>query len=185
MNYKMVLGGSLMVAGATMLLTSLKTKPLGAPVVKPFDVQRYTGKWYEIARFDYKYERNLTNTTADYSLNEDGTLKVVNRGYNLAKGKWEVVTGRAKFVGDEDEAKLKVSFFGPFYSGYNVIAIDPDYRYALVAGKNRDYLWILSRETSMPQHVKEDYLMTAREIGYDTADLIWVDHESAGISKGV
>lgn len=86
--------------------------------------------------------------------------------------------GKAKFVGDENKAQLKVSFFGPFYSGYNVIALDADYRYALVAGKDLDLLWILSRETMVPEEIKDQYLQLAEEIGYDTSDLIWVEHNN-------
>ncbi|WP_088654931.1 lipocalin family protein [Geofilum rhodophaeum] len=150
--------------------------PKGANPVSPFEKERYLGLWYEIARKDFKFERNLNNTTAEYSLNEDGSIKVVNRGYNTVKEEWTQAIGKAKFVGDETTARLKVSFFGPFYSGYNVIALDVDYRYALIAGKDLDLLWILSRETTVPDEIKDQYLQLAEEIGYDTSDLIWVEH---------
>ncbi|MDT3388723.1 MAG: lipocalin family protein, partial [Bacteroidota bacterium] len=127
--------------------SSCASIPEGAVAVKPFDKGKYLGKWYEIARLDFKYERNMNNTTAEYSLNDNGTIKVDNRGYNYKKGKWQQAIGKAKFVGDENLAMLKVSFFGPFYSGYNVIAIDKNYKYALIAGASLKYLWILSRET--------------------------------------
>jgi apolipoprotein D and lipocalin family protein len=156
---------------------SCRTIPKGAVAVKPFDKEQYLGKWYEIARLDFKYERNLKNVTADYSLNKDGSIRVVNRGYNTKKGEWEEAVGKAKFVGDEDVAKLKVSFFGPFYSGYNVIAIDENYQYALVAGNSLDYLWILSRETNIPDEIKEEYLKIAEDIGYTTSDLLWPEQE--------
>ena len=156
--------------------TSSSTIPEGATPVMPFDAERYTGKWYEIARLDFKQERGLNNVTAHYSLNDDGTIKVVNRGYDHAKDEWEEVTGKARFVDKENVAKLEVSFFGPFYSGYNVIAIDPEYRYALVAGESLEYLWLLSRETGMPENIKQDYLQTAKAIGYDTDELLWVEH---------
>ena len=81
-----------------------------------------------------------------------------------------------KFAGDSNEGKLKVSFFGPFYSGYNIIALDSDYKYALVAGKSLKYLWLLSREKTMPQDVKEEYLKKAKDLGYNTSELIWVKH---------
>ncbi len=102
---------------------------------------------------------------------------MVNRGYAYAKDEWNEAVGKAKFVGDDNVAKLKVSFFGPFYSGYNVIALDEEYRYALVAGKNLKYLWILSRDTTIPDDVKENYLRIAEEIGYNTSELIWVEHD--------
>ena len=161
-----------------MLLTSCgkKTIPDGASAVKPFDVSRYVGKWYEIARLDFKQERGLNNTSAEYSLNNNGTIKVLNRGYNVEKQKWEEAEGKAKFVDDSNEARLKVSFFGPFYSGYNVVAIDPNYRYALIMGEDLKYLWLLSRETTMPEEVKREYLEKAKAIGYKTEDLVWVEH---------
>ena len=150
--------------------------PKGAKTISPFEKERYLGLWYEIARKDFKFERNLNNTTAEYSLNEDGSIQVSNQGYNTVKKEWTQAIGKAKFVGDENKAQLKVSFFGPFYSGYNVIALDDDYRYALVAGKDLDLLWILSRETMVPEEIKDQYLQLAEEIGYDTSDLIWVEH---------
>lgn len=156
---------------------SCATIPDGAVAVKSFDKAKYLGKWYEIARIDFKYERDLNNTTAEYSLNDDGTIKVNNQGYNTKKGEWAQSIGKAKFIGSDDIAMLKVSFFGPFYSGYNVIEIDDGYKYALVAGKNHEYLWILSRETSIPDDVKERYLTIAKEAGYDTDDLLWVGHD--------
>ncbi len=152
--------------------------PEGATAVSPFDANKYLGKWYETARIDFKYEEDLNNTTAEYSLRDDGAIQVLNRGYNTKKQEWEEAKGKAKFVGTASVARLKVSFFGPFYSGYNVIALDDEYRYALVAGESLDYLWILSRETSIPQSVKEDYLKIARSVGYDTDRLLWVAHDS-------
>lgn len=164
------------VIAALLALQSCKTIPKNATAVKPFNKAKYLGKWYEIARLDFRFEKNLNNTTAEYSLNPDGTIKVINRGFNTKKNKWTEAGGKAKFVKSDTEAKLKVSFFGPFYSGYNVIAIDDDYKYALVAGKNLDYLWILSRETTIPQQIKNEYLALAQQIGYNTSDLIWVQH---------
>src|SRR5690606_16473316 len=118
----------------------------------------------------------LNNVTAHYSKNEDGTIKVDNKGFNYKTSEWKQSTGKAKFAGETTEAKLKVSFFGPFYSGYNVIALDPEYQYALVAGESLDYLWILSRTTTIPEEIKNDYLRRAQAIGYNTGDLVWVEH---------
>ncbi len=153
-------------------LSSCATIPQQATAVTPFDKEAYLGKWYEIARLDFKFERNLNNTTAEYSLNENGTIRVFNQGYDTLKGKWDEAVGKAKFVGADTTAKLKVSFFGPFYGGYNVIAIDRDYTYALVAGDSHKYLWILSRETTIPESVKENYLKIAEDAGYDTSQLL-------------
>ena len=157
-------------------LFSCSTIPKGAVAVKPFNKEKYLGKWYEIARLDFKFEKDLNNTTAEYSLNEDGTIKVDNQGYNTVKEEWKQAIGKAKFVGDTDIAMLKVSFFGPFYSGYNVIAIDDDYQYALITGKNTKYLWILARETQIPEDIKDKYLKIAKGIGFNTSDLVWVEH---------
>jgi apolipoprotein D and lipocalin family protein len=151
--------------------------PEGAIAVKPFDSGRYLGKWYEIARLDFRYERGLNNTTANYSLNDDGTIKVVNSGYNVEKKEWQEAIGKAKFVGATNEGKLKVSFFGPFYSGYNVIALDDEYKYALIAGRSLDYLWILSREKTISNSTKLKYLELAKGLGYDTDALIWVEQD--------
>ena len=159
------------------LVSCSPTIPEGAVAVTPFDSEKYLGKWYEIARIDFKYEKDLNNTTAEYSLNENGTIKVDNKGYNVKKQEWEQASGKAKFVGSDTVAMLKVSFFGPFYSGYNVLAIDDAYTYALVAGESLDYLWILSRETTIPDDVRSQYLQIAEGVGYDTDRLLWVKHD--------
>lgn len=160
-----------------MAFTACQNMPEGARVVKDFEKEKYLGTWYEIARLDHRFERNLTNVTAAYSLKDKGTIKVVNRGYNTADEEWEQAEGKAKFRESETVGKLKVSFFGPFYGGYNILALDESYQYALVAGNDLDYLWILSRSTTLPQDIKEDYLDQASEIGYDTTQLIWVEHD--------
>jgi len=161
-----------------LVLTGCRTYPVpeGAVPVKPFDKDRYLGTWYEIARFDFRFEKDLNNTTATYSMNPDGTIKVLNRGFNYVKGAWKQVIGKAKFVDDPTEARLKVSFFGPFYGGYNVVALDSEYQYALIAGSSLEYLWILARTKTIPQSVKDEYVRIAREIGFDTDKLIWVEH---------
>jgi apolipoprotein D and lipocalin family protein len=162
-----------------LLLTACSdvTIPPGAMAVTPFDKAKYLGKWYEIARLDFQFERNLNNTTATYTLNSNGSIKVDNQGYNVKTKKWTQAIGNAVFVGDQNVAMLKVSFFGPFYSGYNVIALDSEYKYALVAGKDLSYLWLLSREKTMPELVKQNYLSIAQNLGYNTASLIWVLHD--------
>lgn len=158
-------------------LSSCASIPKNAKPVNNFDVNRYLGTWYEIARIDFRFEKDLDNTVAHYSLDKNGNVIVLNSGFNVVKNKWTKADGLAKFKGDKHEAALKVSFFGPFYSGYNVVALDENYQYALIAGKNLDYLWILSRTTTIPDNVKIDYLNIANEIGYDTTKLIWVKHD--------
>ncbi len=155
---------------------SCSSIPEGVEAVSPFDKEKYLGKWYEIARFDFKFERGLNNTTAEYSLNKDGSIKVVNRGYDYEEKEWREAVGKAKFVKDDEVAMLKVSFFGPFYSGYNVIALDQEYKYALISGKNLEYLWILSREKTIPETIKHQYLELANNIGFKTDNLLWIEH---------
>ncbi|HNX44620.1 MAG TPA: lipocalin family protein [Bacteroidales bacterium] len=169
---------ALALAGLALLTQSCASIPKGATVVKPFDKERYLGKWYEIGRLDHRFERNLDNVTAVYSMNNDGTIKVTNSGYKTTTKEWKQVTGKAKPSGKPGEGKLKVSFFGPFYGAYNIIALDEQYRYALVAGNNLKYLWILSRETSIPEDIKLQFLATAKSVGYDTSSLIWVKHDN-------
>ena len=154
---------------------STPTPPDGVTVVKNFDTQRYLGKWYEIARFDHRFERGLEKVTATYSLRDDGGLTVINRGYNPSRGKWQQSIGKAYFTGSPDTAALKVSFFGPFYGGYNIIALDDEYRYALICGPDRDYLWILSRTPTIPAQVKQQMLAEATRQGFAVEKLLWID----------
>lgn len=162
---------------ALLVLNGCSVKvPDDITLVKNFDVTRYQGTWYEIARFDHSFERGLEQVTATYRLNQDDSLNVINRGFNFEKGEWSEVEGKGYFIGRPDVAALKVSFFGPFYGGYNVIALDSDYRYALVTGENKNYLWILSRTKTLPESVKARYLAIAEQNGFDTRELIWVRH---------
>lgn len=151
--------------------------PKNATAVTNFNSDKYLGKWYEIARFDFKFEKDMDQTTANYSMNEDGSIKVVNKGYNYVKKEWKESIGEAKFVNDKTEARLKVSFFKPIWAGYNVVDIDDDYQYALVAGNSLKYLWILSRTPEIPVAIKERFIEKAKKIGYNTDDLIWVNHK--------
>ena len=145
-------------------------------VVTPFDINRYLGRWYEIARLDFRYEKNLDNTTAHYSLNKDNSIKVVNQGWNYVKKEWEVAEGKAKSR-KKNTGALKVSFWGPFYDEYNVVEITNDYQYALVFGRNTDYMWILSREKTMPEIVRQYFVLKAQSFGYDTDKLVWPTHD--------
>jgi apolipoprotein D and lipocalin family protein len=156
---------------------SAEQAPKNVVPVQDFDLDKYLGKWYEIARFDFRHEKDMDNVTAEYYLNEDGTVKVINKGYDYVDGKWKESTGKAKFQGPTTVGALKVSFFGPFYSGYNVIAVDDFYTTALVAGKNYDYLWILSREPIISNETRNAYLIYADSLGYDTDKLVWVQHD--------
>ncbi|MBP2198792.1 outer membrane lipoprotein Blc [Pantoea cypripedii] len=150
------------------------TPPKGVTPVTGFDASRYLGKWYEIARLENRFERGLERVTATYGKRSDDGISVLNRGYDPQTQKWHESEGKAYFIGDPATAALKVSFFGPFYGGYNVIRLDDNYQYALVSGPNRDYLWILSRTPSIPDAVKQDYVDTARKLGFRVDQLLWV-----------
>ena len=152
--------------------------PTGIDPVTGFEVDRYTGKWYEIARLDHPFERGLSNVTAHYSLREYGDLRVINRGYNESEGRWEEAEGRAKFTESPGTGSLKVSFFGPFYGGYNIIDLDREgYRYALVAGNDRTYLWILSRSPELEAGVRTSLMQKAEALGFAVDELIFVSHD--------
>jgi apolipoprotein D and lipocalin family protein len=153
--------------------------PDGVEPVQGFDLQRYLGTWYEIARLDHRFERGLSDVTARYSLRDDGSVEVLNRGWDTDRGEWQEVKGKARFAGPRDVASLEVSFFGPFYGGYNVVALDSGYSAALVAGPSRDYLWILAREPSPSPEVVERLVTRASELGFNTGSLIYVTHERA------
>lgn len=165
-------------AGMTMVLLAgaAFALPPGAKAVQEIDTARYLGKWYEIARLDFAFEKGLNNTTAEYSLETNGTIKVVNRGFDVKRNKWKKAEGRARFRTNQVNGELEVSFFGPFYSEYNIVALDPDYRYALVIGVNAKYMWILSREPTIPDDVRNEYVSVAQSIGVRTDDLVWVEH---------
>ncbi len=145
--------------------------------VSSLDLNRYLGKWYEIARFDHSFERNLVGTTAYYSLNDDGTIRVVNSGYkDSLTGKFKEAIGKARRKDTIHQGVLEVSFFWNFYSDYLVLELDSvNYSYALVGSKSDKYLWILSRTPQMNQ--KDIFFLwnRIRERGYDPDELIWVE----------
>lgn len=149
--------------------------PDGTEPVKNFSLEQYLGTWYEIARMDHRFERDLSNVTAEYSLKDDGGVRVLNRGFNTKKDEWKEAEGKAYFVDDSTVGRLKVSFFGPFYASYNVIALDQEnYQWSLVTGPDKDYLWILSRTPVLDQAVVDELLSTAKSLGYKTDELIFV-----------
>lgn len=142
--------------------------------VKNLDLNRYLGTWFEIARFDHSFERGVEFATANYILRDDGKVRVVNSG--LKDGHYKESIGKA-FLPDPagEPARLRVSFFGPFYSDYRVLMLSEDYHYALVGSKSAKYLWILSRTPYVPEQVMEQILAEATRRGYDTSLLHWVD----------
>ncbi len=147
--------------------------PKGVTPVRGFVVGRYLGEWHEVARLDHRFERGLTRVTATYSLRTDGGIRVVNRGWLAAKGRWKEAEGRAYLAGAADEGRLKVSFFGPFYGTYAILALDPE-RYALVCGPDRSYLWILARQLRLDAPTLARLVQQARELGFATDKLIYL-----------
>ncbi|EAT59964.1 lipocalin family protein [Chlorobium ferrooxidans] len=162
---KLLLLGFLLLAGCTGI-------PQGITVVDNFALDRYLGKWYEIARIDNRFEKGIEQATAVYSLAEDGSVKVLNSGYKVKKRQWKTVTGRGVFIDDTSKGALKVSFFGPFYASYNVIALDrANYSWAVVCGSNRSYFWILSRTPLMERELLEELVGKAGSMGFDTTKI--------------
>ena len=137
-------------------------------VVELVDLERYLGRWYEIASYPMFFQKGCTATTADYSLREDGLIEVINScRKNTLDGKLKEAKGRAKVVDAETNATLKVSFFGPFWGDYWIIDLDPDYQWAVVGGPKRKYLWILSRTPQMDQAVYDEIVARLPAKGYD------------------
>lgn len=156
---------------------SSTTPPSGITPVTPFDLARYEGRWYEVARLDHSFESGMTDVSATYQRQSDGSVRVLNRGFDVGKNDWRQAEGKAQFTGDTNTASLKVSFFGPFYGGYHVAALDADYQWALVVGPDRSYCWILSRTKQLAPAVREQLIARAQALGIDTQALIWVTHD--------
>jgi len=151
--------------------------------VKPvdhFQLERYLGQWFEIARLDHSFERGLSHVSAHYSMRDDGGVRVLNRGYSETEKTWKQAEGKAYFVQGPDIGYLKVSFFGPFYGSYILFDLDHEhYRYALVCGPDKSYLWILSRDPKMQDELRDALIARAAALGFDTSRLIFVDQQSS------
>lgn len=161
---------------AAMLLPVLSSaqEPFDNSTISRFDLSRYLGTWYELARFDHSFERGMDNVTAEYYLRDDGKVDVINSGWK--EGRFKVADGKAKQPDPlADPAHLKVSFFMFFYNDYNIMMLDDNYQVALVGSKSPDYLWILSRKPVQPDAVLSILVEEAESRGYDTSKLIWVD----------
>jgi apolipoprotein D and lipocalin family protein len=159
------------------LLTGCAGIPKGIRAVGDLDPNRYLGTWYEIARLDHRFERGLEKVSAAYSRRDDGGLRVVNSGWDPVRKEWRRAEGKAYFVDGPSSGRLRVSFFGPFYGGYNVIDLDREgYSWALVCGNDRSYLWVLARAPSLDPALVERIVARAGELGFRTGDLIFVRH---------
>ena len=170
------------------LTALLSTACMGVPehikVVDSVDASQYLGTWYEIARLDHSFERDLEKVTATYTLSKDGSMKVINRGYNPKSNEWQVAEGKAFFIDPPNADKtntgrLKVSFFGPFYGAYNIMVLDkPYYNYVMICGPNKSYLWILARTPQLTYPIKQHLIAQAKVLGFDTEKIIHVPQSS-------
>ena len=163
----------------TLFLIGCVGLPENVKPVDNFELHKYLGKWYEIARLDHSFERGLSHVTADYSLRNDGGVRVLNRGFSAKKDSWKEAEGKAYFVKEPNQGYLKVSFFGPFYGSYIVFGIDHEnYQYSLVSGPDKSYLWILARTPRLKEDVKNMLIEKAATSGFDTSKLIFLDHKN-------
>ena len=157
-----------------LLATGCVSIPDNITPVTSFQIERYLGKWYEIARLDHRFERGLTQISAEYSMRQDGGLKVLNRGYSKEKQEWSEAEGRGYFVQSPNEAYLKVSFFGPFFGSYIVFELDTvNYQYALISGPDKSYFWLLARTPTIDDNLKKKLIAKAAALGFDTKKLIF------------
>ena len=157
-----------------LLATGCVSIPDNITPVTSFQIERYLGKWYEIARLDHRFERGLTQISAEYSMRPDGGLKVLNRGYSKEKQEWSEAEGRGYFVQSPNEAYLKVSFFGPFFGSYIVFELDTvNYQYALISGPDKSYFWLLARTPTIDDNLKKKLIAKAAALGFDTTKLIF------------
>jgi len=160
------------------LLGSCTGIPDDLRAVDGFEVNRYLGTWYEIARLDHRFEKGLENISATYTMRDDGGINVLNKGWNQQKKQWKQIEGKAYFVDHADKGRLKVSFFGPIYSGYNIIGLDKkDYSYSVVTGYDKSYFWILSRTKQLPKPVLDKLIDQAKKQGFETEKLIFVKQD--------
>jgi len=149
--------------------------PDGISPVSNFDINSYLGTWYEIARLDNRFEEGMSQVTANYSLNSDGSIRVTNRGFINEYQSWDEAIGKAVFADSDDLGHLKVSFFGPFYASYVVFNLSPDYKHSYVTSNDRDYLWFLSRTPEVDEASKTEFINQARDLGFSYQDILWID----------
>jgi apolipoprotein D and lipocalin family protein len=168
----------LLTVGVMVLGTGCTGVPKGVRPVEGFEADRYLGKWYEVARLDHSFERGLSRVTAEYARRDDGAISVVNRGYDARRDRWKEAHAVARFRGEESVASLRVTFQWPFSGGYHVIALDDaGYRWAMVSGPSRGYLWILAREPDLDPAIVDKLVAEARALGYPADELIFVEHD--------
>ncbi|WP_019529551.1 lipocalin family protein [Dasania marina] len=167
----------LLFTAALTLLSGCIGIPEGITPVNNFDINRYTGKWYEIARLDHSFERNMQSVSAEYSVHSDGGITVINRGLKKENNQWKTAEGKAYFVRDNSTAHLKVSFFGPFYGSYIVFELDEEYQHAFITSTNRSYLWLLSRSPTISLDLKNHFIDKITRLGFEAKNIIFVNQD--------
>ena len=158
------------------LLGSCTGMPTDIKAVENFELQRYLGQWYEIARLDHSFERGLSHVSAHYTINNNGSMTVINRGFKADKNRWDEAEGRALMVEDPTVGHLKVSFFGPFFGSYVIFELDQlHYQYAFVTSYNKEFLWLLARTPTVDEAVIQRFKAVISTYDFDQQSLIWVD----------
>ena len=158
----------------SVLFAGCTTSTADLEAVRNFQPEKYMGTWYEIARLPHYFERGMNQVSAEYSLNPDGSIRVVNRGKR--NGEQKTIVGKAhlkKRNGKPLNGELRVSFFGPFYSDYRIIELPEDYSYSVVTGGSRNFLWILSRTPTLPDARLKPILEKLRTLGFAVEKLEW------------
>ncbi|WP_394173387.1 lipocalin family protein [Thalassotalea litorea] len=164
-------------------ITSCTSIPEGVQPVEDFELSRYLGTWYEVARLDHSFERGLDQVTAEYTVDEDGNVVVLNKGFDTEDKQWSTAKGKAKFVNGSTIGHLKVSFFGPFYSSYVISHLQEAgngkgmYQTAYVVGYDTDYVWLLSRTPTIDDREKQQFIEHVAKFGVNTDELIWVNQQ--------
>jgi len=176
---KFLVTSALVIGGALLASSCSVSKPDHVEPVGSFEKKKYLGTWYEIARLENRFEKGMSKVTAEYSELPDGGIKVLNKGYLAGADTWKEAEGKAYFLGKEDEAALKVSFFGPFYGAYIVYDLQEgkeQYTVAHIASSTKKYLWLLARTPDLPAAEIERFKKKAQAMGYDLGNLVLVEH---------
>lgn len=152
--------------------------PDGLTAVTPFDLRRLEGDWYEIARLDHGFEKGLSHVTHHYKVAEDGTFTLENTSFDDRKGRVTSSSGKGTLIDDSNSGRLKVSYFGPFYGSFNIIALDDDYQWMMATGPSRHYFWIFSRTKSLDDRIMQELIKKAVAAGFKLEKMVYVDHKS-------
>lgn len=169
---------TLLVVSLSYLMFGKLGIPDGVTAVTPFDLKRIQGDWYEIARLDHGFEKGLSHVRNHYEIGTDGEFKLENQAFDLRHGTWQNTTGKGALIGDPAVGRLKISYFGPFYGSFNIIALDEkDYKWMMATGPSTHYLWILARDKALDDAVMQNLIRKAVGLGFKLEKLIYVDQK--------